>query len=234
MSTPTVTVLDPRTESSISHLLSPLGRLEDRQDAATLLECYSEAVQSGILWRNIRTVHRGQDGFFYFGVDEAYKGDLDIFRLVSSSLSWNGAPQELNPVTALSILGQGRGTPSSGVAPEVDESSINTGFLDEEESGFSGDYTITLTREDTGERFAISQTSILGRDAVCDLVIVDPQRNISRKHCRLELTEGVYTLEDLGSSNGTYINGSRLMSHKRIELKQNDVISLANVSMQVS
>lgn len=49
----------------------------------------------------------------------------------------------------------------------------------------------------------------LGRDIVNEIIINDPE--ISRKHARFIKKGGGYQLEDLGSTNGTYVNGQRLM-----------------------
>ena len=50
---------------------------------------------------------------------------------------------------------------------------------------------------------------IIGRDAVADVVI--PDAEVSRKHARLYLQGGGYVLEDLGSTNGCFVDGQRLM-----------------------
>src|SRR5215472_2978677 len=58
------------------------------------------------------------------------------------------------------------------------------------------------------------RTWIIGSGADCDLVVERP--TISGRHCRFtELADG-YLLEDLGSSNGTYVNGERIDAVTRV------------------
>lgn len=58
--------------------------------------------------------------------------------------------------------------------------------------------------------FELTADSImLGRDIINDITIGDPE--VSRQHCKFEkLPEGGYTIEDLGSTNGSFINGTKL------------------------
>ena len=51
-------------------------------------------------------------------------------------------------------------------------------------------------------------TSIIGREPINDVVLPDPE--VSRRHARLVLRQGRYHIEDLSSTNGTYINGRRI------------------------
>ncbi len=61
-----------------------------------------------------------------------------------------------------------------------------------------------------GKAFVLNKAeTTVGRDTSNDIVINDAE--ISRKHARIINTAGGYLLEDLGSTNGTFVNGQRLM-----------------------
>ncbi len=55
---------------------------------------------------------------------------------------------------------------------------------------------------------------IIGSGADCDIVVAQPR--VSGRHCRFtELADG-HLVEDLGSSNGTYVNGERIAEPTRV------------------
>lgn len=62
----------------------------------------------------------------------------------------------------------------------------------------------------------------IGRDASNGVAINDAE--VSRKHSQLSFQGGKYVLEDLGSTNGTFVNGQRLSGP--VVLKPGDVVSL--------
>ena len=59
-----------------------------------------------------------------------------------------------------------------------------------------------------GRIFAIDQPVTVGRAPVCDIVI--QEHTLSRCHVRLLPTAEGMLVQDLGSTNGTYINGQRI------------------------
>ena len=62
----------------------------------------------------------------------------------------------------------------------------------------------------------------IGRDSTNAVAINDAE--ISRKHARMMFQGGTYGLEDLGSTNGSFVNGQRLAGP--VVLKPGDVVSL--------
>jgi hypothetical protein len=72
------------------------------------------------------------------------------------------------------------------------------------------------------------EVTMLGRDVTNDIPLGDAE--ISRQHARLTRTPGGMVLEDLGSTNGTFVNGDRLASPR--VLRSGDLIGLGeNVTL---
>jgi FHA domain-containing protein len=73
-----------------------------------------------------------------------------------------------------------------------------------------------------GAAFTLEGDQIdVGRDSTNEIVINDAE--ISRRHARLTFQGGKYVLEDLGSTNGTFVNGQRLAGPR--VLKAGEVVS---------
>ena len=68
-----------------------------------------------------------------------------------------------------------------------------------------------------GERYPlIGAITVIGRDEVADIILDDP--GISRRHCEVRVSNDgphlITSLRDLGSTNGTYVNGERITSRR--------------------
>jgi hypothetical protein len=60
---------------------------------------------------------------------------------------------------------------------------------------------------------------VIGRSSDLDMVLIEDM--VSRKHAKISLAPGQITISDLGSTNGTFVNGEKV---KRARLKEGDRI----------
>src|SRR4051794_10691977 len=76
-----------------------------------------------------------------------------------------------------------------------------------------------------GRVFVGPQGATLGRAEGNDLVIASDMA--SRRHARVYPAADGYRLQDLGSSNGTYLNGERIQNEERL-LRNGDTIQIGS------
>jgi CRP-like cAMP-binding protein len=67
----------------------------------------------------------------------------------------------------------------------------------------------------------------LGRAADADITL--PDNSVSREHCRISWRADAYVIEDLGSRNGTYVNGTAITS---VKLESGDVIKMGDTVLE--
>ena len=72
------------------------------------------------------------------------------------------------------------------------------------------------------------QEIVIGRSSELDMVLVEEM--VTRKHARIALSEGVITIEDLGSTNGTFVNGEKV---ERGTLKEGDRVLVGTNILKV-
>jgi pSer/pThr/pTyr-binding forkhead associated (FHA) protein len=90
---------------------------------------------------------------------------------------------------------------------------------------------LVMFKDDERREFPISgKRTILGRRQDCDLRI--PTRDVSRRHCEIVPGEkrSEVIVRDLGSSNGTYVNGKRIAEST---LKPGDRLAVGPVTFVV-
>ncbi len=83
----------------------------------------------------------------------------------------------------------------------------------------AGDLTIDLTQ---------SRTIVVGRAVTSDLPIYDP--TVSRRHAEVSLVDGGVRVQDLGSSNGTFVNGTKI---GETVVSDGDVVTFGKVAFKV-
>src|SRR4051812_49688108 len=69
---------------------------------------------------------------------------------------------------------------------------------------------------------------VVGRKEDCDLRL--EHKSVSKMHCVIVKTDGLLLLRDLGSTNGTRVNGQRV---RRAALLPNDQLAIANYKFRV-
>jgi pSer/pThr/pTyr-binding forkhead associated (FHA) protein len=74
----------------------------------------------------------------------------------------------------------------------------------------------------------VKDLTVVGRKEGCDLRL--PHKSVSKLHCVLARTDGLLMLRDLGSTNGTRVNGQRV---RRAALLPNDQLSIASHKFRV-
>ncbi len=78
-------------------------------------------------------------------------------------------------------------------------------------------------------RLEVGDTWVAGRDPACQIII--PDQRVSRRQFEIRKLNGVFTAIDLGSVNGTFLNGSPISSTDPQALKSGDALSVLDNMM---
>ena len=76
------------------------------------------------------------------------------------------------------------------------------------------------------DKYALDDETAIGRSKKSDIFL--PSAIISSNHARIFFADGEFYAEDLGSKNGTFVNGKEVVKHP-VRLKNGDKIAFANV-----
>jgi phosphoserine phosphatase RsbU/P len=85
---------------------------------------------------------------------------------------------------------------------------------------------------DAGRKYPLDgDVTILGRHVDCAICL--PAKAVSRQHAQVVKAASGFQLEDLDSSNGTYLNGRRLAAHERTAVTEQDNIEIGPYTLCV-
>lgn len=86
---------------------------------------------------------------------------------------------------------------------------------------------LVLEGPDQGKSYILRSRNIIGRHPDCSFVLND--KGVSGNHCKVELVnQRDFVIADLNSSNGTYLNGKKILSEK---LKPGDMLTLGKTKL---
>ena len=108
-------------------------------------------------------------------------------------------------------------------APEVQKLSL---------SGFDGSGHIVKLILDPKAASVVRRGWKIGRSTAADLPVND--RAVSREHAEIELSGSAFLIRDLGSTNGTMLNGRKLTAGEACQLWSGDTVIVGKVELSVS
>ncbi|MDR1884966.1 MAG: FHA domain-containing protein [Synergistaceae bacterium] len=85
---------------------------------------------------------------------------------------------------------------------------------------------LTLSRARDGRTIAVQSGCVLGRSGET-LEFFSGIMTVSRRHARVESRGDAWQIEDLGSTNGTWVNGARIDPGRPLPLKPGDTVALS-------
>jgi len=111
----------------------------------------------------------------------------------------------------------GRAVPTGELRqPEIGEAPRSNKRLKRKERGTPRAFAITNGPQ-AGERADLAGGTVqIGRSADCQLILDDDY--VSTRHARVVAGDNGFYVEDLGSTNGTYVNGQRITQPTTISL----------------
>ncbi|MDN5348047.1 MAG: hypothetical protein PWP65_1611 [Clostridia bacterium] len=80
-----------------------------------------------------------------------------------------------------------------------------------------------------GDVYILGEHTSIGRDRRNDIVL--PEDHVSARHALILQQGGTWYIQDLGSTNGTYVNGIRI--EEAVELRPGDIIKIGGVTLEM-
>jgi pSer/pThr/pTyr-binding forkhead associated (FHA) protein len=97
------------------------------------------------------------------------------------------------------------------------------------QGGVPGSVFVVQAPNQRPRSMPLREEMTIGRSLQCDISVPD-DRFISQYHARISMQNNSYVVEDLGSTNGTYLNGTRIKSPARVQ--RGDRVALGNTILE--
>jgi hypothetical protein len=116
--------------------------------------------------------------------------------------------------------------PAAGGGGKMKTMAIDAGSVGAQAGNGVG-WLVPLDGPQTGELFQLKGRAVVGTAGDCDAVMKDP--SISGRHAEFMATSQGFRVNDLGSTNGTYVNDKRVTNSDLID---NDSVRLGRVNFK--
>lgn len=126
---------------------------------------------------------------------------------------------------------------------ETDSPELRSAVMYVDEVSKQGSTWITLHLLETGDILPISERNEFTLGRLSENQPIEPDidltpfkafdNGVSRLHAVIRKSDGNVVLVDLGSSNGTYVNGLRIMPNIEQPLRHGDIVALGKLKMQI-
>lgn len=205
------------------------------EDVATLIETFMMA-SNNVDSKQISSVVMDNERYYYIVVSDT-GSTFDLFSFIRDKFD----PElDINctNVKYLFPLKYSRGVyddkPDLPIEEENDDD-IPTSFLDAEDLGIGEDMVYSLYHSKSMSTIKIDKNSvIIGRSPSKVDFLVRGNSNIGRAHCSLYVDgRGKLMIHDFESVNGTFVNNTKVNSFEDVEVKEGDIILLADEEFRV-
>jgi len=130
----------------------------------------------------------------------------------------------LNPMPAAAPAAPAAPAPATMAAPSGAAAS----------SALAAGTKIKLSAQSQGIVIEANASDILGRTKGNFASILGRLPQVSGSHCQVLFSGGVWSIMDLGSTNGTFYNGAKLSPNAPVQVQNNGKIKIADVEFIVS
>jgi FHA domain/TIR domain len=155
--------------------------------------------------------------------DTRWRYDFDrLMEVIEKVLEGNSVPKAIELSGVRNFV-----PPPTGAAGKAHDPDTRAPDAEPEQAG---EVPLVLVQEKPfpGKEHTVEDGLTLGRTDA-DVLLPDPQ--VSRRHAVLRLEDGGAVIEDLGSTNGTFVNSEQLNGPRRLEV--GDVVRLGAVAFRL-